>query len=194
MDASEVATDLLLDEVAPESESKGEEAATLVPATDEATAPTRVPSPSADEARVTANGTGGKLIEEEKRAEGRVKGAVYGLYLKSAGYETWVAIVLLIFAGRAFREWSCLNHIHALLGADVLLCLQVSLIATGSSTGEKACVLQIPRFAPSISRAHFRSLLTVPLVSFRLHRTLRASSSILLDRLRGPDDRLARSA
>lgn len=45
----------------------------------------------------------GKLVDEEVRAEGRVKGAVYLLYLKAAGLETWAAIVLLILAGRSFR-------------------------------------------------------------------------------------------
>ncbi|KAK4048522.1 hypothetical protein OIV83_004690 [Microbotryomycetes sp. JL201] len=45
----------------------------------------------------------GKLVQEEARAEGRVKGAVYRLYLSAAGYETWAGIILLIFAGRAFR-------------------------------------------------------------------------------------------
>ncbi|GAA6008715.1 uncharacterized protein JCM10292_005037 [Rhodotorula paludigena] len=46
---------------------------------------------------------GGKLVEEEKRATGRVKWSVYNLYLQSAGYTTWVVMVLLIFAGRAGR-------------------------------------------------------------------------------------------
>jgi hypothetical protein len=66
------------------------------------TNPTRTPSPSG-EAVSAVKGTG-KLVEEEARAEGRVKSSVYLLYLKAAGIETWIAIVLLIFAGRSFRE------------------------------------------------------------------------------------------
>lgn len=68
------------------------------------TGPTRVPSPTAVEAV-----TKGKLVQEEARAEGRVKGSVYRLYLRSAGWWTWVAIVGLILLGRwarvADRYW-----------------------------------------------------------------------------------------
>lgn len=66
--------------------------------------PTRTPSPSGEAVSVV-KGTG-KLVEEEARAEGRVKSSVYLLYLKAAGIETWIAIVLLILAGRSFRESS----------------------------------------------------------------------------------------
>jgi hypothetical protein len=120
LDVSEIATDLLLDEDikddadAPvvDAEDDADDSTTLAPVAEsitttlapvvESVAPTRVPSPSG-EAEVKAGGSG-KLIEEELRATGRVKGAVYKLYLSAAGYETWVVIVLLIFAGRAFRE------------------------------------------------------------------------------------------
>ncbi|KAM0786024.1 hypothetical protein ACM66B_006839 [Microbotryomycetes sp. NB124-2] len=63
--------------------------------------PTRAGTPALNE-RTGPKGDG-KLVQEEARAEGRVKGAVYRLYLSAAGYETWVGIVLLILAGRAFR-------------------------------------------------------------------------------------------
>ncbi|KAK4053631.1 hypothetical protein OIO90_003870 [Microbotryomycetes sp. JL221] len=63
--------------------------------------PTRAGTPIPNE-RQGPRGDG-KLVQEEARAEGRVKGAVYRLYLSAAGYHTWIAIVLLILAGRGFR-------------------------------------------------------------------------------------------
>lgn len=63
--------------------------------------PTRAPTPEpADSSRRKGDG---KLVQEEARAEGRVKWSVYRLYLSAAGYETWVLIVLLLLAGRGFR-------------------------------------------------------------------------------------------
>jgi len=60
---------------------------------------TRAPSP----ANATDASTKGKLVEEEQRQTGRVKFSVYSLYLRSAGYTTWLLILLLILAGRVFR-------------------------------------------------------------------------------------------
>lgn len=73
----------------------------LSPKADDSNGPTRAPSPANVPSKVKSNG---KLVEEEARAEGRVKGSVYKLYLSSAGWATWVAIIALIFAGRSFRE------------------------------------------------------------------------------------------
>ncbi|GAA6053022.1 hypothetical protein JCM3770_002387 [Rhodotorula araucariae] len=58
------------------------------------------PVPPAPEATAKRSG---KLIEEEKRATGRVKWSVYNLYLRSAGYWTWAFMVALLFLGRAGR-------------------------------------------------------------------------------------------
>ncbi|GAA5873644.1 hypothetical protein JCM1840_002987 [Sporobolomyces johnsonii] len=63
---------------------------------------TRAPSPALDASSATPK-VAGKLVEEEARATGRVKWKVYALYLGAAGLWTWIAIVGLIFAGRAFR-------------------------------------------------------------------------------------------
>lgn len=118
LDASEIALELQVEaeeeeaeqteveEVIEQKKDGAEDAAkkALSPPTDsagESINPTRAPSPSG-EALVAPKGSG-KLVDEELRAEGRVKGKVYGLYLRAAGIETWVAIVLLIFAGRFFR-------------------------------------------------------------------------------------------
>ncbi|GAA5937761.1 uncharacterized protein JCM15063_002109 [Sporobolomyces koalae] len=60
------------------------------------------PRPSAAAAKKTSEAKG-KLVEEEARQTGRVKFAVYSLYLRSAGYTTWALIFLLILAGRVFR-------------------------------------------------------------------------------------------
>ncbi|GAA5840283.1 hypothetical protein JCM9279_002335 [Rhodotorula babjevae] len=59
------------------------------------------PIPGSESA--AASKRSGKFIVEEKRATGRVKLSVYNLYLKSAGYYTWVFMVALLFVGRAGR-------------------------------------------------------------------------------------------
>lgn len=66
-----------------------------------ATPGTSTPVPGGEPASVLKRS--GKLVDEEKRATGRVKWSVYNLYLRSAGYWTWVFMVALLFLGRAGR-------------------------------------------------------------------------------------------
>jgi hypothetical protein len=63
-------------------------------------APTRVSSPVAP---VKIKSAVGKLVEEEARATGRVKGKVYNTYLSAAGWDAWIMIVGLLLIGRALR-------------------------------------------------------------------------------------------
>ncbi|GAA6059991.1 hypothetical protein JCM10212_001149 [Sporobolomyces blumeae] len=91
--------------VTPSDRKEIEHAAaqTLAPPT------TKTPAETSDSTRAPSPALGpdsmskGKLVEEETRQTGRVKLAVYSLYLRSAGYWTWFFIFLLILAGRIFR-------------------------------------------------------------------------------------------
>lgn len=60
--------------------------------------------PSTEEvAKPTASG---KLVDEEVRETGRVKGKVYSTYLTASGWWTWGAIMFVLLFGRTFRESS----------------------------------------------------------------------------------------
>ncbi|GAA5897295.1 hypothetical protein JCM8208_003781 [Rhodotorula glutinis] len=126
LDKNELTTELIEDDVAAEdAEQADDEAqklgkngkvdskdpheaehaaalAALGPASSAGATPgTSTPVPGGETA--AASKRSGKLIVEEKRATGRVKLSVYNLYLKSAGYYTWVFMVALLFIGRAGR-------------------------------------------------------------------------------------------
>ncbi|BGP48208.1 hypothetical protein JCM10450v2_004080 [Rhodotorula kratochvilovae] len=80
----------------------------------------------------------GKLIEEEKRATGRVKWSVYNLYLRSAGYWTWAFMVALLFLGRAgrvadrayFRWWGESYRVEESLFFRMFLPMQTQIALT----------------------------------------------------------------
>lgn len=110
MDKADLAQDLF--EGAEEDEGTIEE--TLVdnvhanpilsaPTAENSTPVTRALSPESK-----TKGTG-QLVQTEARATGRVKWAVYKLYLSAAGWDAWTMIVLLLLAGRVFRAASNLS-------------------------------------------------------------------------------------
>lgn len=62
--------------------------------------------PTAEETREEQKNAPSKprqLVEEEARAEGRVKWSVYNTYLKASSYWTWIGIVTLILIHQGFR-------------------------------------------------------------------------------------------
>lgn len=59
--------------------------------------------PKVDEAPEKEKKKAKKLIEEEERAQGRVKWKIYVAYIKASAYATWVALLLFTFLGTAME-------------------------------------------------------------------------------------------
>lgn len=71
-----------------------------------ATTEDKVPASENEAVVPAAVSAGGKLVEEELRATGRVKWTVYKTYLAAAGWWVWAVIVFFVVAGRASRKLS----------------------------------------------------------------------------------------
>ncbi|BGP16287.1 hypothetical protein JCM10213_008267 [Rhodosporidiobolus nylandii] len=151
--------------VQPEDPKEAEHAAAaaLAPSTSASTAtPTREPSPALVVNAPDAKGGAGKLVEAESRATGRVKWNVYKLYLSSAGYFTWTAMVVLIFLGRAgrvgdrswFKAWG-----ESYRTSDTMLFRmfmpQSSQIALTSFDAQTADLLDLPKLPSASDNVEF---------------------------------------